>query len=218
LIDETRRSYDSVAEDFSATRAEFWPELSYLAEHARENARVLDIGCGNGRFYPLLKERHVEYTGVDNSSKLLELARTAHPSATFMEADATRLPFPDGSFDIAFSFATIHHIPSAKLRKEFVQEASRVLKKGSTFILTTWDLWTSKHIRKLLMSYLPFSVLDAGDIVVPLVKSSSPRYLHAFTLREIKRLLEANGFIVSGAEIARRPSGQQNIVVVAKKK
>ena len=133
----TKDSYNDMAGEFSASRARFWEELAYLAEHATPGMRVLDIGCGNGRFYPLLKERSVDYVGLDNSRGLLEEARKSHPEVLFEEGDATALPFPNKSIDIAFSFATIHHIPgkrrrgySSRVRNLFSQHGMSVGQKN----------------------------------------------------------------------------------------
>ena len=183
---------------------------------------MIDIGCGNGRFYPLMKTRGVAYTGVDNSAGLLKEARTAFPDASFTEADAATLPFPDRSFDIAYSFAMLHHIPSDALRKKCIQEAARVLNPGSTFIITVWELWTPKYFGKLLKSalrgILGMTSLDIGDVMLTFGKAKHLRYLHAFTMRELENLLEQNGFTVIATEIAERKSGEKNIVVVAKRK
>ena len=110
IVDENRSTYNEVAKEFSATRVQFWDELVFLAEHATPGMRVLDIGCGNGRFYPLLEKRMITYTGLDNSSGLLKEATRLHPTVNFVEGNATALPFQDRTFDIAYSFATIHHI------------------------------------------------------------------------------------------------------------
>ena len=111
VLEDNKASYDRMAKEFSATRGSFWEELTFLKEHATPKMRVLDIGCGNGRFYPVVNERQVAYTGVDNSKGLLDEARKKWSGAKFVEGDATALPFEDGAFDIAYSFAALHHIP-----------------------------------------------------------------------------------------------------------
>lgn len=221
ILIENRESYNTMAGEFSASRGKFWEELAFLAEHALPGQRVLDIGCGNGRFYPLLHERGAIYTGLDSSAKLLAEAGRAYPEATFTEGDATALPFPDQSFDIAFSFAVIHHIPSKALREKFIAEAARVLIPGSTFVITTWDLWSPRHFLKFLQSAISSiigsSSLDVGDAWLTFGKAKQKRYLHAFTVRELKKLLTRNGFTIVGTEIIERKSGEKNIVTVAKK-
>lgn len=220
-----------MAEEFSDTRAQFWGELSFLAEHALPGMQVLDIGCGNGRFFPLLQERQVTYTGVDNSKGLLTLARKKYPQVRFVEGDATALPFPDHSFDIAFSFATIHHVPSAALRSRFIREAARVLKPGSTLIITSWDLhtphWRWKLFRSNIRHFFSSSSVDFGDVFLTFGKNKQTRYVHAFTLPQFEHVLTENGFTVIGSEIVRRSvkpgahlkkKSEQNLLIVARKK
>lgn len=224
LLETSKDFYNNRAEEFSRTRAKFWDELTFLAEHAAPGMKVLDVGCGNGRFYPVLKDRQIAYTGLDNSEGLLDEARKLHPETHFVEGDATALPFPDKSFDIAYSFAAIHHIPSRALRNKFVSEISRVLHAGNTLIITTWYLWsperTTQFLRSGIKSILMLSPLDVGDIMLTFGKGKHERYLHAFTESELIRLLKKNGFDVIGSEILERQSGsgQKNILVVARKK
>ncbi len=231
ILEENRASYDRMAEEFSDTRTQFWGELAFLAEHALPGMRVLDIGCGNGRFFPLLRVRQVTYTGVDNSKGLLDAARKKYPDTQFVEGDATALPFPDSSFDIAFSFATIHHIPGRALQAAFVREAARVLKPGSTFILTSWDLhtphWRWNLLRSTFRNLIPFSPHDRGDVFLTFGKTKQPRYVHAFTLPALERLLTENGFTIVGSEIVGRAVApgkhvrkktEQNLLVIARKK
>jgi ubiquinone/menaquinone biosynthesis C-methylase UbiE len=221
ILTENRESYDRMAGEFSASRGKFWEELAFLAEHALPGERVLDIGCGNGRFYPLLHTRGAIYTGLDSSAKLLAEAGRAYPEATFVEGDATALPFHDQSFDIAYSFAVIHHIPSSALREKFAAEAARVLMPGGMLIITTWDLWSPRHFLKFLQSAIKsifeLSPLDVGDAWLTFGKEKRKRYLHAFTIRELEGLLMHNGFTIVGTEIIERKSGEKNIVTIAKK-
>jgi len=222
ILKESRESYDKMAGEFSASRGKFWEELAFLSEHATPAMRALDIGCGNGRFYPLLEKRGVTYTGLDSSKGLLGEARRAHQGGTWAEGDATALPFPDQSFDIAYSFAVIHHIPSDALREKFAAEAARVLMPGGMLIITAWDLWSPRHFLKFLQSGIKsifsFSSLDVGDAWLTFGREKQKRFLHAFTSAELERLLTQNGFAIVGTEVIKRKSGESNIVVIAKKK
>jgi ubiquinone/menaquinone biosynthesis C-methylase UbiE len=223
ILAESKASYDKMAPEFAMTRARFWGELTFLAEHAMPGMNVLDIGCGNGRFFPVLRDRHVAYVGLDNSKGLLEEAHKQFPGVTFVEGDATALPFADRSFDIAFSFATIHHIPSKTLRRAFVKEAARVLKPGNTFIVTAWYLFDPPYRKHILTN-----ALRRMCGLSTLGKTKHPRYLHAFTVQELTRLLRANGFDVVGSDIVAREISkknktggkptQRNILIVARKK
>lgn len=217
IAEETRKTYDDVAGEFSASRAKFWDELAFLAKHIKPGDRVLDIGCGNGRFLPLVKERGGQYVGVDYSEGLIREAKRLHPDGEFVVGDATKLSFLDSKFDVAYSFATIHHVPSKELRAQFIREAARVVKPGGMFILTAWHLWQPRNFLKLFMSINPLSPLEAGDMLLTFGKNKAPRYLHAFTRRELSLLLIKNGFHVESIETIPRPSGEKNTIVVAKR-
>lgn len=221
IAERTRETYDRVAREFSKSRSRFWEELIFLAEHVKDGDRVLDIGCGSGRFYPLVEDRHGRYTGIDYSGSLINEARRHHGRAEFLLGDATKLPFADNTFDIAYSFAVIHHIPGNELRRQFVREAARVLRPGGTFILSAWQLWNMRHVGRIFLtafqSLSRLSPLDPGDVVLTFGKNKEPRYMHAFTSRGLAGLLRNEGFHIEGVDVIGRRSGERNIIVVAKK-
>lgn len=221
IAEETRKTYDAVADEFSSSRAQFWDELAFLVEHTKAGDRVLDIGCGNGRLFPFIREKRARYTGVDYSEGLINKAKHLHSDGEFVVGDATALPFSNNAFDIAYSVATIHHIPGKELRTEFVREAARVLRPGGTFVLTAWGLWTFRHLGDIIStvfkSVLGQTPLDVGDVMLTFGKNKRPRYLHAFSRRELSLLLVKNGLTVLSVDVVSRASGEKNIVVVAKK-
>ena len=94
--------------------------------------KILEIGCGPGalaealhRWYP-----NARIIGIDRDSKFIEFAKNNIKGVSFMEGDATALPFDDNSFDITISNTVQEHIePSA-----FWGEQKRVLKSGGKCI------------------------------------------------------------------------------------
>jgi len=158
---------------------------------------------------------------AEDKSGLIREAKRLHPEGEFIVGDATALLFPDESFDIAYSFAVIHHIPGDELRALFVREARRVLRPNGTLVLTTWDLWSPRHIGTLLANVaknlLRFAPTNIKDIFLPLGKDHTLRYIHAFTRQELSALLAKNGFTVVNIEIIPHGKKESNIVVVAKR-
>ncbi|MBO4534158.1 MAG: class I SAM-dependent methyltransferase [Treponema sp.] len=94
--------------------------------------KILEIGCGPGalaealhRWYP-----NAQITGIDRDTKFIEFAKDNIKGVSFIEGDATALPFEDNSFDITISNTVQEHIePSA-----FWGEQKRVLKSGGICI------------------------------------------------------------------------------------
>jgi demethylmenaquinone methyltransferase/2-methoxy-6-polyprenyl-1,4-benzoquinol methylase len=85
-------------------------------------ARTLDVACGTGfltRFLP------GTVVGLDQSERMLEIARQRVPSASFVRGEALRLPFGDGAFDRVFSGHFYGHLEGSD-RERFLEEARRV--------------------------------------------------------------------------------------------
>ncbi len=91
--------------------------------------RVLEIGVGMGADYLEWMKAGAQSTGVDLSSASLERARRrcelAGYTGDLRVSDAERLPFPENTFDIVYSYGVMHHSPDTA---QCVREALRVLK------------------------------------------------------------------------------------------
>src|SRR5690242_11429796 len=89
--------------------------------------RVLDLGCGEGRFSRDLKALGYDVVGVDRSRTLVAAAREADPSLEIHEADAAALPFDDRSFEVVIAFMSLQDMDDMN---GAVREAARVLVRG----------------------------------------------------------------------------------------
>src|SRR5262245_17805329 len=85
-------------------------------------ARTLDVACGTGF---LTRHLRGEVVGLDQSERMLGVAREQAPHATFVHADALRLPFGDGEFDRVFTSYFYCHLEDSE-RARFLAEAKRV--------------------------------------------------------------------------------------------
>ena len=133
-----RATYDRIADHFSSTREYPWPEVESFCA-GRHAAVALDVGCGNGRHTELLAEHADRVVGLDASRGLLLAARKRVPGAALVAGDAASLPVADGAVDLAVYVATLHHLPTRRLRRESLDELARVLDDGGTALVSAWS-------------------------------------------------------------------------------
>jgi SAM-dependent methyltransferase len=101
--------------------------------------RVLDDGCGGGGTALSLAEETGFAVGLDLDARFRDAGTTLAlekgiGNAGFVQADATRLPFRNGSFDLVFSHSVIEHVSSAL---DYLRECHRVLRPGGVLYLST---------------------------------------------------------------------------------
>jgi SAM-dependent methyltransferase len=151
LLEVNRALYEEGAAAFSATRQKPWRGWSRLLGHlsgAPRPLRVLDAGCGNGRFGAWLAEAlgaAIVYTGVDQSAPLLELARARVPAGSRLIAgDLISRPvdvIAGGEvFDLVAAMGVLHHVPSRRLRAEVMRALARATAPGGLLAVSFWSV------------------------------------------------------------------------------
>jgi SAM-dependent methyltransferase len=114
-------------------------ELLCEAVDLRAGERVLDVACGNGNAALAAARRFCQVTGVDYVPELLERARERVQAegleATFQEADAEDLPFPDNSFDVVLSTCGAMFAPD---QERTAAELLRVCRPGGRIGMVNW--------------------------------------------------------------------------------
>jgi len=207
ILDKTVLDYNSIADKYSRVREKDWREFDFLFDkYLSFNDKVLDLGCGNGRFYNSFK--NVDYLGIDVSTKLIEIAKRLHPEAKFEVSSIESMP--DKFFDKIYSIAVLHHIPSHELRLNFLKEIKRALKDDGKLILTVWNL-KEKMKKRGLFDWLR---LDRGDVFIPWYGSPNT-YFHCFNLEELIQLTSEAGFeIIDKGEILVGERPYSNFYVV----
>jgi len=229
LLKKTIQDYNLIAKDFSSTRYSVWPELNIFGQYLKEGDRILDLGCGNGRLFELFKNKNIDYVGVDNSEKLIEISKKKYPDGKFQVADALNLPFLDNYFDKIFSIAVLHHIPSSELRLKFLKEAKRVLRPQGILILTVWNLnplqmiligeWKrfKDFLRQQILKIVGKAKTDFGDFFVSWAHIT-PRYVHCFTIAGLKKMVQKADFEIEDFGVLKGyRTKENNIFVVAEK-
>ena len=95
----------------------------------RGDERLLDVGCGDGGVARLLRPRVREVVAVDVEPSP---EWRDEPGLVFSVANAERLPFSDGRFDVVHSKDSLHHMDDARAA---IAEYRRVLRPGGTLLV-----------------------------------------------------------------------------------
>jgi SAM-dependent methyltransferase len=196
--------YRDHAAEFSAKRTFAWPGWERLAPVLRDTpgtgaVRVLDVGCGHGRFArwaaEALAPRALAIWGIDASAPLLELARRAGPpGAHWLPGDMIAAPgaLPAGPFDLVALVAVIHGVPSRERRRALLAACAARIAPGGRLVLTTWLRgaaeraidWNSYSSRADMP--IDCTQLEPGDRLIPWGPGDRVvRYFHFFDDSEL---------------------------------
>ena len=224
LLEQVTQAYDAIADHFAITRQKPWAEFSALQQLLPPDAKLLDVGCGNGRLAAAAQAWSVDYVGLDVSVSLLTVARRAFPSLTFVTGNMLALPLPEAEFHCVAAIASLQHIPSAAYRLKTLQEYARVTRPRGVLFMMNWNLFQPELQRHFVQHDPRF---DTGDALVPWKDAhgqlQAQRYYHGFTIPELNELCAAAGWDMQTQYYA--PQGQpadqttgHNLVTIAHKK
>jgi SAM-dependent methyltransferase len=101
---------------------------------------ALDVGCGEGRFCRILRQRGIEAIGVDPTLALVEEARRRDAAGQYRIGRAEKLEFEDGRFDLVVSYLTLIDIADFRTA---MNEMARVLKAGGSLLIANLTGFTS---------------------------------------------------------------------------
>jgi ubiquinone/menaquinone biosynthesis C-methylase UbiE len=125
------------ARDHGPEVLELW--MNAIAGHVAGHSmtRILDLGCGTGRFSEGLAARfNAEVIGIDPSEKMLQLARDKQRDARvqYQHGRAEAIPLPSEWVDLVFMSMSLHHFadPSVSAR-----ECRRVLRSNGSVVIRT---------------------------------------------------------------------------------
>ncbi len=105
--------------------------------------RMLDLGCGEGRFCRMLAERGAAVTGIDPIAEMIGASRARGSSGdSYLIAGAEALPFAGAAFDLAVSYITLVDIFDYAAA---IREAARVLRPGGRFAVANLNFVTASQ-------------------------------------------------------------------------
>lgn len=138
-----KEHFDKIGEAYSEEIAQhvrdhlFEKWWSNAGKWLRPNGSILDVGCGDGTFVHLLRERGMQAYGVDGSDNLITAGEKRYQAdAAFLSVgDAQALDYSDATFDNVLLVGVLHHISSCEEQKNAIKECLRVLKKGGYLLI-----------------------------------------------------------------------------------
>jgi 2-polyprenyl-3-methyl-5-hydroxy-6-metoxy-1,4-benzoquinol methylase len=158
--------------------------LHDLIESIPNRARVLDYGCGIGRWSHQIARRGAQVTGVDFSEAMLAQARarterTRYEAACrFLRADVTSLEL-DQQFDVVFGVTVLQHVMDDGAFAEAVQRLASHVRPGGRLIMleaapSTLDVRadTDTFHARTLESYL--TRLRTAGLIVEQIRGVDP--------------------------------------------
>jgi 2-polyprenyl-3-methyl-5-hydroxy-6-metoxy-1,4-benzoquinol methylase len=115
--------------------SDFALRRSFLLEHVATGQRVLDVGCGDGRFAGELLDAGAQVLGIDVAEEPLRRARARRPDLDVrLVPDAGPWQLEDSSFDVIWAGEVIEHVADTSA---WLSEARRVLRSGGSLVLST---------------------------------------------------------------------------------
>jgi len=169
---------------------ETWVRPAFARLGEVRGKRVLDLGCGHGMAAVVLARRGAAVTAVDLSAGYLAEARNRahanHVAIDFVKADAEKLPFVDGAFDVIWGSAILHHLHVERAARELF----RILSPCGTGVLC--EPWGENPVLSWARQRLPYPAKGRTPDEQPL------RLEHITTLRHIFPAVECHGYQLLG--------------------
>ena len=154
-----------------------------LLAEVRRGERVLDLGCGAGRFVAALRDAGADPVGVELADAALERARRNVEGADLRALGADgAIPLEDASVDLVWCSEVLEHVPDTAA---LLSEARRVLRTGGRLLLTT----PSHDLpRRALIALLRFDahVDPLGQHVRFYSRRSLARVLDTFAFEDVR--------------------------------
>lgn len=183
--------YSLHTESFDRSREFYWEGFNDTLAYIKENTKILDLGCGNARFYRFLKEKElkIDYLGIDNNPKFIEKNKEIYNEAKFEKLDViTEIEEINETFNLVIIFGVTHHLPSKEYRKVWFEKISKLVEKDGFLVISFWNFDKDKEDKRFQTE---FYNKEEGDYFLGWKKDfSEHRYCHIYSEEEINEIKE----------------------------
>ncbi len=180
--------------------ADFALRLRFLLEHVDAGARVLDVGCGEGRFAAELARAGAHVVAVDVAAEPLRRARARVSGLDArLLASEGEWELPDAAFDLVWAGEVIEHVADTA---GWLSQVRRVLRSGGVLVLSTPDhglftrLWLALSARAFARRFDPLG-----------------EHLRFYTRGSLRALLAGFGFEQVEVRGAGGPPGARRLLL-----
>ena len=169
--------------------------LRRLVGPAALAGRILNVGCGTGGFNAVAAAAGARIVGMDADAEAIAICAAKHRSdrSAYVRAEAERLPFRDGTFDVVYCFSVIEHVASVEAT---VAEMVRVTRPGGVIYVHTpnaWSWWEG-HYKVFWAPFLP------GPLARAYLRLRGRPTAYLATLRRLTVARLRRAFARAGAE------------------
>ena len=218
LADLNRRFYLEHALDFARRRSTPQPGIVRVLARIPAGARVLEIGCGDGKVARTLSAgpKVSAYLGLDLDPTLLERAgrKTGNSISSlpihrfaFAQCDLTSRDWPrvlpPEPYDWILAFSVFHHLPGSQARAEILRTLAAHLAAGGTVVMSNWQFTRSERLRRRVAPWSELSLapsdVEPNDYLLRWERGGRQglRYVHLLDEAEARRTAAAAGLAIS---------------------
>jgi 2-polyprenyl-3-methyl-5-hydroxy-6-metoxy-1,4-benzoquinol methylase len=168
-----------------------------IIEQVTKGAKVLDVGCGNGRMGEyLIKNNQNKVTGIDISQPAIDQAKKVLSEAYCLDLEKDAMPFSEKSFEIIICGDILEHLFDPL---SILKILSKYLKDDGFFLLSipnVANIFIRLSLLKGNFNYQESGILDET-------------HLRFFTLETIKKMLEQAGLKIVTLQGTRTGYGEE---------
>jgi ubiquinone/menaquinone biosynthesis C-methylase UbiE len=175
----------------------FEQEKEYLRKNINKDAKVLDIGCGEGRNILSIVDITENITGLDIDQKAVEDTKknlASYPKINVILGDVTQIPFEDKTFDVVIFSMTLVNLDTQK--ENALSEIKRVAKDDAKIIISVYsEKATDERMNMYYQINLPIVSEKNGKFIFGIDVVSEQ-----FSIEEIKTMIRPIGLEIDSYE------------------
>jgi SAM-dependent methyltransferase len=161
----------------------------------QKKLRILDIACGNGRFYKFLTRHltdfHIVYLGIDSNPKVIKYALHENPGIKIANEDILEDGFSlKENYDVVVIFGFMHHLPGKIYRLRWLSKICQKLNKNGLLIVSLWNFSVQKARQELPLYKIYTNDLEKGDLFLGWKDRKIYRYCHYFDENDIVYMIK----------------------------